>query len=79
MTTEQFAGEPAREIGRSAKEVRADPVVVGHHKLTLLERWGSGPGVSYVSDHLGCRPLIARAAVSDEAFEAEIQGGAGAP
>ncbi|HEY5288546.1 MAG TPA: universal stress protein [Caulobacteraceae bacterium] len=72
------AGEPAREIGRFAKEVHADLVVVGHRKRTILERWWSGPGGSYISDYLKCSLLIARTAVSDEAIEAEIRTGASA-
>jgi hypothetical protein len=45
-------------------------VVVGHHKRNLLERWWSpGPTGAYLCDHIGCTVIIARNAVSDQAFE----------
>src|SRR5437016_1374727 len=53
-------GEPARAIGAFAKEVRADLVVVGHHKRNMLERWWSGPTGAYISDYINCSLLIAR-------------------
>ncbi len=70
------AGDPAREIGRFAKEVKADLVVVGHRRKSMLDRWWSGASGSYISDHLHCSLLIARNFVSDEAFEAEIHADA---
>jgi nucleotide-binding universal stress UspA family protein len=69
-------GEPAREIGRFAREVRADLVVVGHRRQSMLERWWSGAAGAFISDHLSCSLLIARTAVSDEAFEAEVRAAA---
>jgi nucleotide-binding universal stress UspA family protein len=66
-------GEPAREIGAFAREVSADLVVVGHRRLSMLERWWSGASGSFISDYLGCSLLIARKAISDEAFEAEFR------
>ena len=66
-------GEPAREIGRFAKEVRADLVVVGHRRQSMLERWWSGPSGTYISDYIGCSLLVARNEISDEAFEAELR------
>ena len=65
-------GDPAKQIGKFAKEVGADLVVVGHRQRKMLERWWSGAGGSYISDYLGCSLLIARSAISDEAFEAEV-------
>jgi len=66
-------GEPVREIGKFAREVGADLVVVGHRRQNMLERWWSGPTQAYISDHIGCSLLIARNAISDEAFEAELR------
>ena len=65
-------GDPARVIGEYAKEVHADLVVVGHRKRNLLERWWSGDAGGYISDHIGCSLLIARNAVSDNAFQGEF-------
>jgi len=65
-------GDPARAIGAFAKEVGADLVVVGHHRRSMLERWWSGPAGAYISDFISCSLLIARNAVSDEAFEARM-------
>ena len=66
-------GDPAREIGKYAKEVRADLVVVGHRRKSMIDRWWSGSSGAYISDFLQCSLLIARNAVSDEAFEAELR------
>jgi len=72
-------GDPARQIGKFAKEVRADLVVVGHRQRTMLERWWSGGSGSFISDHLHCSLLIARNVVSDEAFEAALHADAPHP
>jgi len=70
-TPKLLVGEPAKVIGTYAREVRADLVVVGHHKRNMLERWwsGSGPTGAYLCDHVGCTVIIARNAISDQAFE----------
>jgi nucleotide-binding universal stress UspA family protein len=67
-------GDPARAIGAFAREMRADLVVVGHHRRNMLERWWSGAAGAYISDHIDCTLLIARNVVSDEAFEAFVKG-----
>jgi nucleotide-binding universal stress UspA family protein len=64
------AGEPAPTIGRVAREVKADLVVVGHHKQSFLSRWWSGSTDAYLSDHIGCSLLVSCNQMSDEAFEA---------
>ena len=69
-------GDPARAIGAFAKDVRADLVVVGHQRRNMLERWWSGPTGAYISDHIHCTLMIARNAVSDEAFEAAMASAA---
>jgi nucleotide-binding universal stress UspA family protein len=69
------AGEPVKSIGAFAKEVRADLVVVGHHRRSMLERWWSGPTGAYVSDYIRCTLMIARNAVSDKEFEAQMLDG----
>ena len=66
-------GDPVRAIGVYAREVKADLVVVGHRRRSMLERWWSGPSGAYVSDHVGCSVMIARNIVSDEAFEAAMR------
>jgi nucleotide-binding universal stress UspA family protein len=65
-------GEPAPCIGAYAKEVKAELVVLGHRRQSVLQRWWSGGTGAYVSDHVACSVLIARNAISDEAFEAEL-------
>jgi nucleotide-binding universal stress UspA family protein len=65
-------GEPAPCIGKYAKEVKADLVVLGHRRQSLLQRWWSGGTGAYISDHVACSVLIARNPISDEAFEAEL-------
>jgi len=72
-------GEPARAVGAFAREVRADLVVVGHRRRNMLERWWSGPSGAYLSDHIGCSLLIARNAISDEAFEAQLDNAEATP
>jgi nucleotide-binding universal stress UspA family protein len=59
-------GEPAPSIGSYAREIKADMVVVGHRKQSLLQRWWSGPTGAYISDYMDCSILIARNVVSDE-------------
>ena len=70
-------GDPVRAIGVFARGVRADLVVVGHRRQNMLERWWAGPSGSYISDHIGCTLLIARNAISDEAFDAEVRAAGG--
>lgn len=65
-------GDPARVIGEYAKEMGVDLVVVGHRKLSLLERWWSGASGGYISDYIGCSLMIARNAVSDKVFQGEF-------
>jgi len=71
-TARLVSGEPALLIGAFAKEVRADLVVLGQRKKTLLQRWWSGATGAYVSDHVACSVLIGRNAISDEEFEAAL-------
>jgi nucleotide-binding universal stress UspA family protein len=59
-------GEPAPTIGGYARDIKADLVVVGHRKQSLLQRWWSGPTGAYISDFVECSILIARNAVSDD-------------
>lgn len=65
-------GEPAPEIAGYARQVNADLVVVGHRKKGLFERWWSGQTGAYLSDHLQCSLLVARAVVPDEEFYREL-------
>jgi len=63
-------GEPAPMIGRVAKEIAADLVVVGYHRKNFLSRWWSGSTQAYLSDNVSCSVLIACNSTDDDAFEA---------
>lgn len=62
------SGDPADQICALAREVRADLVVVGHRKKSLLERWWSGSSGAYLSDQLTCSLLVCRNVISDDVF-----------
>lgn len=66
-------GEPAPMIGKVAREVEADLVVVGHHRTKFLARWWSGSTNAYLCDTVGCSVLIASNSLTDEAFDASLQ------
>jgi nucleotide-binding universal stress UspA family protein len=38
-------GQPAEEIGKYAREVGADLIVVGHRRQSAFDRWWSGPNL----------------------------------
>lgn len=59
-------GEPAERITAVAEEVKADLVVVGHHKQGLLARWLRGSVTASLADRLDCSLLIARLEIPDE-------------
>ncbi len=63
-------GEPAREIGAYAEQVRADLVVVGHRRQTAIGRWWSGPSGAYLSDHIPCSLLVCKNVIDDQQFAA---------
>jgi len=63
-------GQPAEEIGKFAKEIEADLIIVGHRRQSAFDRWWSGPKGAYLMDYTDCSLLVARNAVSDEAIEA---------
>jgi nucleotide-binding universal stress UspA family protein len=63
-------GQPAEEIGKYAREVGADLIVVGHRRQSAFDRWWSGPKGAYLMDYTDCSLLVARNAVSDEAIQA---------
>jgi nucleotide-binding universal stress UspA family protein len=66
---ELVRGQPAEEIGKFAKKVGADLIVVGHRRQSAFDRWWSGPKGAYLMDYTDCSLLVARNAVSDEAME----------
>lgn len=66
-------GEPAPTIGKVAKEIQADLVVVGHHRTNFLSRWWSGSTNAYLSDNINCSLLVACNTISDEFFDAEMR------
>jgi membrane fusion protein, multidrug efflux system len=63
-------GEPAREIGAYAQQVKADLVVVGHRPQSAIGRWWSGPSGAYLSDHVHCSLLVCRNIIDDQQFAA---------
>ena len=63
-------GEPAREIGAYAEQVKADLVVVGHRRQSAIGRWWSGPSGAYLSDHIRCSLLVCMNVIDDEHFAA---------
>lgn len=66
-------GDPPQVIAGYAAKVKADLVVVGHRKRSLLQRWWSGSSGAYLSDHLTCSLLIARSVIEQDKFLAEIE------
>lgn len=66
------AGEPAAVIAAHARGFRADLVMVGHRRQSLLDRWWSGSSGAYLVDSVGCSVLVCRTQVSDAEFEAQI-------
>lgn len=36
-------GQPAEQIGKFAREIKADLIVVGHRRQSAFDRWWSGP------------------------------------
>jgi nucleotide-binding universal stress UspA family protein len=69
---ELVRGQPAEQIGKFAKKVRADLIVVGHRRQSAFDRWWSGPKGAYLADYTDCSLLVARNAVSDQVIEAAI-------
>ena len=65
-------GEPTLEIAAFAREVGADLVVVSHRRRSLLERWWAGNTGAHLTDHIGCSLLVARNAIPEAQFEAEL-------
>lgn len=50
---------PARTIGRVAREVQADLIVVGHRHQSALARWWSGSIGASLLDEASCSILVA--------------------
>lgn len=57
------AGNPAEEIGRMAREVGAELVVVGHREQSALARWWGGSVGASLLAHAPCSLLIAVSSV----------------
>jgi nucleotide-binding universal stress UspA family protein len=59
-------GEPVDEICRSAREIGADLIVVGHHqKQSFAARWWSGSVGATLLDYAPCSVLIALTPVKE--------------
>ena len=71
-TGQALIGEPAETISAYTRRFKADLLVLGHRKQSLLDRWWSGPSGAYLSDSVGCSVLIARNIISDEEFERNL-------
>jgi nucleotide-binding universal stress UspA family protein len=69
---ELVRGQPAEEIGKFARKVGADLIVVGHRRQSTFHRWWSSPKGAYLMDYTDCSLLIGRNAVSDETIAALI-------
>jgi nucleotide-binding universal stress UspA family protein len=69
-------GEPAPQIAAFAKQCSADLIVLGHKHHTALSRWFNDSTSAYVSDHVPCSVLMGCNSITDEAFQAELQGAA---
>lgn len=54
VETQLGSGNPAEEIGRVAREVAADLIVVGHRDQGLLSRWWSGSTGASLVAHAPC-------------------------
>ena len=54
------AGEPTLVIAEAALAFRADLIVVGHRRQSLLDRWWSGASGAYLVDRVSCSVLVAR-------------------
>lgn len=52
-------GNPAEEIGRMAREVGADLIVVGHREQSTLARWWRGSVGASLLSHAPCSLLVA--------------------
>ncbi len=58
VETRLGTGNPAEEIGRMAREVGADLVVVGHREQTALARWWNGSVGASLLAHAPCSLLV---------------------
>ena len=55
---ELVRGQPAEEIGKFAKQVGADLIVMGHRRQSAFDRWWSGPKGAYLMDYTDCSLLV---------------------
>jgi nucleotide-binding universal stress UspA family protein len=63
-------GQPAEEIGKFARDVDADLIVVAPRRQSAFDRWWSGPKGAYLIDYTDCSLLVARNFVTDEVIDA---------
>lgn len=59
VETRLAVGNPAEEIGRTAREVGAELIVVGHREQTALARWWRGSTGASLLAHAPCSLLVA--------------------
>ena len=57
---ELVRGQPAEEIGKFARQVGADLIVVGHRRQSAFDRWWSGPKGAYLVFSLPATPSVTK-------------------
>ena len=67
-------GHPAEEIGRLAREMGVDLIVVGHREQGALARWWSGSTGASLLAHVPCSLLVAVATGGDHVTDAGSTG-----
>jgi len=72
VTAKLVRGDPVVEIPAYARSIKADLVVVGYRRQSLMERWWSGSSGAFLSDHLDCSLLIARNDIGHDDFLAML-------
>ena len=73
--THLCSGQPAEEIGRVAREVQADLVVVGHREQSALARWWRGSVGQSLLSYAPCSVLVAVLDQADQAEAARMEAG----
>jgi nucleotide-binding universal stress UspA family protein len=62
-------GDPRVELGKFAKEVRPDLLVIGYRQRPAVERWLFGSTASLMTDVVDCSILVGRNEITDIEFE----------
>ncbi|ADZ69040.1 universal stress protein [Polymorphum gilvum] len=73
VETRLAVGNPAEEIGRTAREVGAELIVVGHREQTALARWWRGSTGASLLAHAPCSLLVAVSKEDDAGFTFQVR------